>query len=83
MHKTKTTEQQKQIEPTENELKMNICLLKFYLNHFNAGKFGITLQKPLFLFSAEIEVHPPTLTYIFYKSTAPAKVKSAAFGTVL
>ena len=38
MHKTKRTEWQNELKPTENELKMKICLLTLYLNDFNKSK---------------------------------------------
>ena len=38
MHKTKTTEWHNELKPTENELKMDIGLSTFYLNHFNESK---------------------------------------------
>ena len=38
MHKTKITEWHNEVKPTENELKMNICLLTLHLNHFNESK---------------------------------------------
>ena len=36
------------VKPNENGLKMNICLLTLYLNHFNENKlkFGGALRKP-------------------------------------
>ena len=36
-----------------------------------------------FIFSAAGKVNLQTSTYIFYKSTAPANINSAAFGTFL
>ena len=35
IHEKKVTESHNKLKPTENELKMNLCLLTFYLNHFN------------------------------------------------
>ena len=35
MYKTKTTEWHDELKPTENELKMKICLLILYLNRSN------------------------------------------------
>ena len=51
LYKTKATEWLNELKPTENELKMKICLLKLYLNHFNENKlmFGSTLNN-LFCF---------------------------------
>ena len=50
----KTTEWHNKLKPTENKLKMNICLLALYLNDFNQSKFMFrrTLRKPFFRFSA-------------------------------
>ena len=47
MHKAKTNELHNELKPTENQQKMNVCLLTLYLNHFNNGKlmFGRTLEK--------------------------------------
>ena len=44
MYKAKTNNE---LKPIENELKMKICLLTLYLNHFNENKlmFGRTLKK--------------------------------------
>ena len=69
-HKTKATEWRNELKPTEDELKMFICL---YLNQFNESKlmFRRTLIFILYILR------------FFYKSTAPANIKSAAFGTVL
>ena len=55
MYKRKTTKWHNELKPTENELKMKICLLKLYLNHFNENKlmFGSTLNN-LFCFFCEI-----------------------------
>ena len=35
MFKIKPAEWHNELKPTENELKMKICLLTLYLNHFN------------------------------------------------
>ena len=47
MCKTKTTEWHNELKPNENGLKMKICLLTLYLNHFNENKlmFGNALKK--------------------------------------
>ena len=47
MCKTKTTEWHNEVKPNENGLKMKICLLTLYLNHFNENKlmFGNALKK--------------------------------------
>ena len=84
----KTTEWQNELKPTENELKTNICLLILCLNHFDESKhmFGRTLGKRFgfcFSFLRYSKVDLQTSTYIFYKSAAPEKMQSAAFGTVL
>ena len=74
MYKTKTT---------KNELKMHICSLTLYLNHFNENKpmFGNTLKNFFSFLLRQSKVNLRTLTYIFYKSTAPTNINSAAFGT--
>ena len=87
MNKTKTTEWHNKLKTAENELKMKICLLKLYLNHFNENKlmFGRTLKKHFWFFwflLGHSKVNLRTLTYIFYKSTAPANINSVAFGTI-
>ena len=90
MYKTKTTEWHNELKPTENELKIKICLLTLYLNHINENKliFGRTLKKleVLMFFKYLLrhrKVNLRTSTYIFYKSTTPASINSAAFGTFL
>ena len=72
-----------QLAETEDKLKMNIYLLTLYLNNFYESKlmFKRTLRKLFFIFSAVKNLR--TSTYLFHKSTAPANIKSAAFGTVL
>ena len=52
MYKTKTTEWHNELKPTENELKMKICLLTLYLNHFNENMFMFerTLKKLFWFF---------------------------------
>ena len=67
---------------------MNICLLTLYLKHFNESKlmFEGMLRKHFwfyFFFLRHSKINLWTSTYIFYKSTAPAKIKYVAFGTVL
>ena len=81
MHKTKTTEWHNELKPTENELKMRICLLTLYLNHFNKNKLmlGRTFKESFF-FLRQNKVNLGTLTHIFL---APVNMKSAAFDTVL
>ena len=84
MHKRKTTEWYNELKPTENELKMKICLLTLHLNHFNENElmFRRTLKK-LFLiffifyfFLRHSKVDLRTSTYIFYNSAAPARTSS-------
>ena len=86
MCKTKITEWHNELKPTENELKMKIYLLTLYLNRFNENKFmfGRTLKKLFWFFwflLRHSKVNLRTLTYIFYKSKAPANINSAAFST--
>ena len=52
IHNTKTTEWHNELKPTKNELKINICLLRLYLNDYNESKltFWRTLRK-LFWFA--------------------------------
>ena len=54
MHKMKTTEWHNELKPTENELKIKICLLTLYSNHVNENKlmFGSTLKNAFFVSSA-------------------------------
>ena len=51
MCKTKTTEWRNELKTTENELKMKICSLTLYLNHFSENKlmFRRTLKNFFFL----------------------------------
>ena len=53
IYKTKTTEWLNELKPTKNELKMSICLLTLYLNHFNENNRMVrnTLRKILVCFS--------------------------------
>ena len=85
MFQTKTTEWHNELKPTENELKMKVCLLTVYLNHFNKNRlmFARTLKKLswFFFLLRHSKVNLRTSTYIFHKSTAPANIYSAAFGT--
>ena len=86
MYKTKTTEWQNVLKRTKNELKMKISWLTLYLNLFNENKltFGRTLKKLFWFFLFLLrhsKVNLRTSTYIFYKSTAPANINSAAFST--
>ena len=74
MRKTKTTESHSELNPTENELEMNICLLRKLLRKL----FFIFVS----FFQRHSKVNLRTLTYIFYKSKAPEKTKSMAFSTV-
>ena len=46
MHKAKTTEWHNEPKPTENKLKMKICLLTLYLNHFNENKLMLYFILP-------------------------------------
>ena len=74
MHKTKTTEYYNRLKPTENESKLKICLAYVWKNVKKT--FLIFL-----IFSAAWKVNLRTSIYIFYKSTAPANINYAAFGT--
>ena len=51
MYKTKTTEWHNELEQTENEFKMKICLLTLYLNHFN-GNVWKEVKETFFISSA-------------------------------
>ena len=84
MHKMKTTELHNELKPSENELKISICLLSLYLNHCNKSKlmFGRTLKKLLF-FPRKNKFNLRTSVYIFYKYSTLVNMKYAAFDTVL
>ena len=52
----KTTEWHNVLKPTENKLKMKICLLTLYLNDFNENKvmFGRALKKLICFISSAV-----------------------------
>ena len=86
---------QKQLNNTTswNQLKMNwkwiFCLLILNLNHFNESRLMFRmaireLMEFLIFFLQHHKVNLETSVYIyFYKSTALAKIKTAAFNTIL
>ena len=73
------------MKSTETEWKMKICLLTLYLNQCNESKLMFRRKFlvffSFFFFLRHSRVNLRTSTYILYKSTAPAKIKSAAFST--
>ena len=50
---------------------------------FSIGKSSTIAKLFCFCFRWHNKVNLQTLTYIFYKSTVPAKIRSVAFGAVL
>ena len=58
MCKTKITEWHNELKPTENKLKMKICLLTLYSNHFNENKlmFGRTLNIFFYIFCGIVKL---------------------------